>query len=148
MGKGNAMPNDTAIAREPIWRIVQTPASLSREDGELSRVIKFFIWIGTLMADTDSPKGWKINPTVIGLVCTVITLLIIIAGGIFTAGWYFGSQRTEINALKDKGAAADYARGKQDAINDQLRQQLAEQKVEIDRAKKEAADAKTIAATK
>jgi hypothetical protein len=100
------------------------------------------------MADTDSPKGWKVNPTVIGLVCTVITLMLLIVGGVFTAGWYFGSQATQIKAIQDKAAVADYDRGKQDAINDQLRQQLAEQKVEIERAKKEAADAKTIAATK
>src|SRR6185369_2755667 len=92
MGKGNAMP-DVAIVKEPIWHIVQTPASIPREKGELSWWLRFWTWLGVIMAQPDNPRGWGWNPS-------VITLCLVILGIVASGAWYIGHLAAEIEFLK------------------------------------------------
>lgn len=60
-----------------------------------SRIQRFGIWLGVLMANPETPKGWSFNPA-------TATLFLTVLGMVAFGGWYVGQKEAESRHLLEQ----------------------------------------------
>ena len=84
------MPSTATVREFPIHSTTGT-----KDKGELSRLVKILIWMGTLMPQPDTPRGWGWNPS-------VITLCLVTLGIVASGAYYIGHLAAEVEFLKQQ----------------------------------------------
>lgn len=92
--EGTMLPNEATLRKPTIpFPVLKAENVVLPEERKPFWLVRFGLWIGTLMVRPNEPKGWGWNPS-------VITLLLVIAGLLTSGGWYLGVQWAESRQMQ------------------------------------------------